>query len=106
MVFFGGRLGELKNCKPVHNKLKPGAKPFKRRYYNLPKAYEYTRKEEIQRIVDILVLKKLPWYNDSASLAFGIPKKTGDIRIITDFRELNKWVEVDPFPLPRINETL
>ena len=35
-----------------------------------------------------------------------MPKKTGDILIITDFRELNKWVEVDPFPLPRINETL
>ena len=39
-------------------------------------------------------------------LCLGFPKKTGDIRIITDFRELNKWVEVDPFPLQRINETL
>ena len=37
---------------------------------------------------------------------FCVSKKTGDIRIVTDFRELNKWVEVDPFPLPRINETL
>ena len=35
-----------------------------------------------------------------------MPKKTGDIRIISDFRELNKWVKVDPFLLPRINETL
>ena len=53
-------------------------------------------------------MKELPWHDDSpwASPSFGIPKKTGDIRIITDFRELNKWVEVDPFPLPRINETL
>ena len=40
-----------------------------------------------------------------ASPSFGISKKTGDIQIVTDFRELNKWVEVDPFPLPRINET-
>ena len=57
-------------------------------------------------MVDIGVLKELLWYDDSpwASPLFGIPKKTGDIRIITDFRELNKWVEVDPFPLPRINE--
>ena len=40
-----------------------------------------------------------------ASPSFGISKKTGDIQIVTDFRELNKWVEVDPFPLPpRINE--
>ena len=26
--------------------------------------------------------------------------------IITGFKELNKFVEVEPFPLPRINETL
>ena len=47
-------------------------------------------------MVDIGVLKELPWHDDSpwASPSFGIPKKTGDIRIITDFRELNKWVEV------------
>ena len=43
---FGGGLGELKNCKPAHIKLKPGAKPFKERYYNLPKAYEYTYKRD------------------------------------------------------------
>ena len=105
---FGGGLGTLTNCKPAHIKLKPGASPYKGRYYNLPKAYEYTCKKEIQRMVNIGVLTELPWYDDSpwASPTFGIPKKTGDVRIITDFRELNKWVEVDPFPLPRINETL
>ena len=61
-------------------------------------------------MVDIGVLKELPlpWYDDSpwVSPTFGIPKKTGNICIITDFRELNKWVKVNPFPLPRINETL
>ena len=53
-------------------------------------------------------MKELQWHDDSplASPSFGIPKKPGDIRIITDFRELNKWVEVDLFPLPHINETL
>ena len=89
---FGGGPSKLKNCKPAHIKVKPGAKPFKGSYYNLSKAYEYTSKKEIQRMVDIGVLKELPWYNDSpwASPTFGILKKTGDIRIITDFRELNK----------------
>ena len=105
---FGGGLGEVKNCKPARIKLKPGASPYKGRYYNLPKAYEYTCKKEIRRMVNIGVLKELPWYDDSpwVSLTFGIPKKTDDIRIITDFRELNKLIEVDPFPLSRINETL
>ena len=105
---FGGGLGKLTNCEPAHIKLKPGVIPYNGRYYNLPKAYEYTTKKEIERMVDIGVLKELQRHDDSpwASLSFGIPKKTGDIRIITEIRELNKWVKVDPFPLPRINETL
>ena len=59
-------------------------------------------------MVSIEVLKELPWHNDSpwAAPSFGVPKKTGDLLIITDFRQLNKWVEVDTFPLPQINETL
>ena len=59
-------------------------------------------------MVDIGGLNELPWHDDSpcTSPSFGVPKKTGDIRNVTDFRELNKFVEVDPFPLPRINETL
>ena len=105
---FDGGLGTLKNCKPAHIKFKPGATPYKGRYYNLPKAYEYTCKKEIQRMVDIGVIEEVPQYDDSpwASLTFGLLKKTGDVRIITDFQELNKWVEVNPFPLPRISEIL
>ena len=59
-------------------------------------------------MVDIGVLKELPWNDDNpwASPTFRKPKKTGNIRIVTDSRELNKWVEVDPFPLPMINGTL
>ena len=59
-------------------------------------------------MVDIEVLKVLSCYDNSpwGSLSFVIPKKTGDIRIITDFRELNKWVEVDPFLFPIINKIL
>ena len=107
---FGGGLGKLKNCKPAHIKLKPSAIPYKGRLYNLPQAYTYICKKDIQCMVGIRVLKKLPWHDNIpwASLAFEMPKKKGNIQIITDFRELNKWVEVevDPFPLPRINETL
>ncbi len=35
--------------------------------------------------------------------AFCQPKKTGDIRVLTDFRELHKRLKRKPFPLPRIN---
>ena len=48
---FSGGLGKLKHCKPAHIKLKPGAVPYKDQYYNLPKAYKYTAKKEIQQMV-------------------------------------------------------
>ena len=51
-------LKHCKHCKQAHIKLKPGVVSYKSRYYNLPKAYEYTAKKAIQRMVDIGVQKK------------------------------------------------
>ena len=74
----------------------------------MPKAYKNVTKEKILRMVKIGVLKELPWHDDSpwAAPLFGVPKKTRDIWIVTDFRKLNKWVDVHPFTRPQINETL
>ena len=33
-------------------------------------------------------------------------KKTGDIRVLTDLREVDKLIEQKPFPLPRINDLI
>lgn len=35
-----------------------------------------------------------------------VPKKTGQYRFCVDFRGLNLHTVPDPFPLPRIDETL
>ena len=59
------RLRQAEYVKPDPVKLKPGVIPFKGRYCNLPKAYEYMVKKEIQRMVDIGVLKELLWHDDS-----------------------------------------
>jgi hypothetical protein len=34
------------------------------------------------------------------------PKKTGDVRILTDFRRLNALIKRKPFPLPEISDLL
>ena len=93
---------------PASIKLKPGSVPYAGRYYNFPKAYEIPAKKEIERMVKIGVLKRLPWNADSPWCAptFGVPKKTGDIRIVTDFRKLNECIERHPYPLPRIIDQL
>ena len=107
-VLFGGGLGCLTKQAPATIKLKPGSKPYAGRYFNLPKAYEEAAKKEIARMVEIGVLKKLPWDDDSPwkCPTFGVPKKTGDIRIVTDFRKMNECIERHPYPLPRIIDQL
>ena len=35
-----------------------------------------------------------------------VPKKTGDVHILTDFRELNKVMKWKPYPLPKVSNLL
>ena len=106
-VLFGGGLGLL-DIKPVTIELQANAKPFKGRYYSVPKAFESPLKTAVQEFCNTGVLRKLSHSDDSpwASPSFGQPKKIGDIRLLTDFRKMNQAIERKPFPLPRIGETI
>ena len=104
---FGGGFGLL-DVKPVDIELKPGSKPHASQYYSIPRAYDKVAKAENERLVTVDILKKLDHVHDSpwAAPSFCQMKKTGDVRFLTDFREVNKCIERKPFPLPRINESL
>ena len=67
--------------------------------------YEETTKKEIARLCDLGVLAKC---NDSewAAPTFIQPKKTGDVRVLSDFRILNKFIKRKPYPLPKIADIL
>ena len=67
--------------------------------------YEETTKREIQCLCNIGVLAKC---NDSVWEApmFIQPKKTGNVRVLTDFRILNKYIQCKPYPLPKISDLL
>jgi hypothetical protein len=103
-VLFGGGLGKL-DIPPVDLELKPGAKPYHARAFPVPQSLERTTRKEIDRLESINVLEK----NTDSEWAvpmFVQPKKTGDVRILTDFRRLNDCIVRKPFPLPRISELL
>ena len=101
---FKGGLGTLK-IKPIKIKLKPGAVPYHAKPFPIPKAYEETTRKECRRFCEIGV-----WYynpdSEWAAPTFIQPKKTGDVRILTDFRQLNKYIIRSPFPLPKIQDML
>jgi hypothetical protein len=87
---FKGTLGVLPT-KPVHVKIKSNAKPFHGHAFSVPKAYESMIHNEVECLCRLNVLRRC---NESewAAPPFGTPKKNGQIRFISDFRQLNKWI--------------
>ena len=60
---------------------------------------------ETDRLCFIDALERLSHDDDSPweSPTFAQPKKTGDIRVMTDLQKLNTAIEQKMVPLPRIN---
>jgi hypothetical protein len=62
-------------------------------------------KKEIERLTSIGVLRKRH-QSEWAAPTFVQPKKTGDVRVLTDFQQLNKYFKQRSFPLPKISDLL
>ena len=94
---FKGGLGTLNGVPKIHLELKEEARPHHAR------AYRDTTKKEVKRLVEIGVLKKI---NNSewAAPTFIQPKKTGDVRVLTDFRKINAVLKRHPFPVPKMSD--
>ena len=103
-VLFGGGLGKL-DIPPIDLQLNPGSVPYHARAFPIPQALYGLTKKEMDRLTGINVFEK---NSDSewAAPTFVQPKKTKDVRILTDFRRLNECLIRKPFPLPKIQELL
>jgi hypothetical protein len=103
-TLFGGGLGML-NIKPIRLELIDGAKPYHARPFPVPQSLEAMTKTEMKRLTGTDVFNRS---SDSewAAPTFIQAKKTGDVRILTDFRRLNAQIKRKPFPLPKISDIL
>ncbi|KAG0435849.1 Transposon Ty3-G Gag-Pol polyprotein [Dictyocoela muelleri] len=61
-------------------------------------------KNEINRLKEEGIIRNS--FSKFSSPAFPLLKKNGDIRIVVDYRDLNKYTEHDPFPNPSVDEML
>jgi hypothetical protein len=93
------------NIKPLSLELMYGANPYHARSFPVPQSLEATTKTEMKILTDIDVFKTS---SDSewAAPTFIKAKKTGDVRILKDFRRLNAQIKRKPFPLPKISDLL
>jgi len=101
---FDGTLGDW-NTKPATFKLKKNAKPYHGRAFPVPHIHLQVLKREVERLVRLGVLKRQP-DSEWGSSAFIIPKKNGQVRFISDFREVNKRIIRAPYPIPKIATVL
>ena len=101
---FDGTLGEWETD-PVSLELKPGIKPYAGKPYPIPRSQRDTLKKEVQRLCDLGVIKWQP-ESEWASQSFILPKKDKTVRFLSDFREVNKRIVRNPFPIPKISTVL
>jgi hypothetical protein len=72
--------------------------------YPIPHAIINDTRKEIERLINLGIIResKSPY----CSPAFPLKKKNGDIRLVIDYRKLNKKTIPMNFPIPRINDYL
>ena len=98
---FSGQLGCYPHMK-VHVEVQSGARPVHSRPHAVPKVNEAVFKKELQHLCELGVLS-CAGASEWAAPTMAIPKKDGRIRMVCDFRELNKVIKRKVYPLPNIN---
>lgn len=106
-ALFQGRRGEWKG-NPVNIEVIEGSTPVWAKPYPVPLKNREVFKDEVYRQCDIGALRELSAEEiekrEWASPCFGVPKKNGSIRLVMDFRQINKVLKRKEYPLPTIDE--
>jgi hypothetical protein len=101
---FEGTLGTFTGT-PYDIKLKDNVELHHARPFPVPKIHELTLKSELDRLCELNVLKRV-YRSQWGAPTFILPKKDGTVRFISNFRELNKRIKRQPYPIPKIQNLL
>ena len=99
---FEGTLGNYTGSK-YKIELLEGLEPYHTKPFPIPKIYKQIPKTEVNRLIFIWRCKNSPEW---VAPTFVFPRKNGIIRIIFNFRELNKKIKKKHFPIPKIQDLL
>ena len=93
------------NSKPYDIKLRPDAEPYHGKPFPVPCIYELTFKKEIYQLKALMVINKVNRSQWSAPTCI-IPNKDSTVRFISDFKEINKHILRQLYPIPKIQDLL
>ena len=95
----------MANSEDYNIRLKPGAVPYSGHLYSIPKAHEDAFKQEVSHLCKEGVMERVS-RSEWGSPGFMIPKKDRTVRFLGDYREVNKRLVREPFPIPKIQDLL
>ena len=104
-TLFSGKLGKYPNAKVHLNLRRDHDDPYHAKPYSVPHMHMQVFKDELHRLCEIDVLEPTGismW----AAPTFITPKKDGRVRWVSDFRVLNKSLQREKYPIPRIHDIL
>lgn len=82
--------------------LRENTKPIFHNFRPIPFAVRKKVEEELSRLVDIGVLRKID-YSEWATPIVVVNKPNGKVRICGDFKPLNRCIQVDQHPIPTLD---
>lgn len=85
-----------------HLAVDPGAKPVKQKLQKMHPKVALLVKAELEKLLEAKIIRPID-YSEWISNMVPVTKPSGDIRICTDFRDLNRACPKDDFPLPNID---
>ena len=80
--------------------------PYHTKPYHIPVAHTQLMKIAIKEMVENKALAEYSGDIEWTASIFGVSKKNDGVRIVTDFRRLNKAIKRNPWPIPTIQDKL
>jgi hypothetical protein len=101
---YNGRLGRIRlpdYVLPLTTDYEPShAKP-----YSVARSQEESARREMKRLLDLDVVEQI-YGSEAAAPAFFLLKPSGALRLLVDFRRLNRFLRRSPYYVPKIREIL
>ena len=101
---FYGNLGYW-DTEPIDLEINPVSKPLNSKCYPFPRINKENFHKELKLLLEIGFITPLQ-NSQYGNPVFIIPKKEGTVRFIKDYRRINQKLVRNPYPLPRIGETM